>query len=123
MSSVLIADDDAHIARVLAIWLGRHGYHVVSVANGVEALNVVRRTTVSLLVTDMNMPELNGVELVHEVREKCGLTMPIFMLTARCDRERLASDLKGYDVRIFSKPFLPSELLVAVREALSTSCV
>ncbi len=121
MSSVLIVDDDAHIARVLSIWLGRHGYHVMCAGNGLEALEVMRDTPIDLLITDVNMPGMDGVGLVHAVRDEGGCDFPIFALTARCDRESLEKDLDSRGVRFFSKPFLPSELLEAVQEVLEAS--
>lgn len=121
MSSVLIADDDAHISRVLSIWLQRHGYEVICVRDGLEALEVLRKRTIHLLITDVNMPGLDGVGLVRAVRGECALEFPIFMLTARCDGARLADELRSRDVRCFSKPFLPSELLMAVKESLGVS--
>jgi CheY-like chemotaxis protein len=118
MSSVLIVDDDAHIARVLSIWLRRHGYHVMCAGDGLEALEVMRDAPIDLLITDVNMPGLDGVGLVRAVRDEGGCDFPIFALTARCDREGLENDLRSRGVRFFSKPFLPSELLAAVEEVL-----
>lgn len=121
MNSVLVVDDDAAISRVLSIWLGRHGYHVICAGDGLEALEVIRGNAISLLITDINMPGLDGVGLVNAVRDQGGCVFPIFALTARCDRERLERELCSREVRFFSKPFLPSELLIAVQEVLGVS--
>lgn len=121
MSNVLIADDDSHISRVLSIWLRRHGFQVICVSGGLEALEVMETESICLLITDMNMPGLDGAGLVRAVREQCGQTMPIFILTARCDKERLARELQSQGVQVFSKPFLPSEMLVAVKQVLGST--
>ena len=64
MAKILIADDDAHIARVMSIWLARHGHHPVCVSNGVQALDVIKSQSVDLVISDMNMPELDGLGFV-----------------------------------------------------------
>jgi two-component system response regulator MtrA len=117
MTKILIVDDDAHIVRVLSMWLGRHGYDVVTAGNSDAALATLDREEVDMIITDMNMPGLDGVGLAKAVRAKCGGTIPIFMLTARCDQERLSEQLAAYGVRVYPKPFLPSQLVVEINSA------
>ena len=118
MAKILIADDDAHIIRVMAIWLQRHGHECSTAANGKEALDIVQSRCPEILITDMNMPILDGVELAKAVRAD-GISIPILMLTARCDQEALNEDLETYAVRVFPKPFLPSQLVVEIDRLLN----
>jgi DNA-binding response OmpR family regulator len=117
MAKILIVDDDAHIVRVLSMWLGRHGYDVVTAGNSEAALATLDRENVDMIISDMNMPGLDGVGLAKAVRAKCGDTIPILMLTARCDLESLSEQLAAYGVRVYPKPFLPSQLVVEIDSA------
>jgi DNA-binding response OmpR family regulator len=118
VAKILIADDDAHIVRVMAIWLQRHGHECETARNGQEALEIVRAGDSEVLITDMNMPLLDGVSLAKAMRAE-GVSIPILMLTARCDQEALNEDLLAYGVRVFPKPFLPSQLVVEIDRLLN----
>ena len=118
MARILVADDDAHIVRVMSIWLTRHGHEVLPVRNGREALDTLRMLPVDLVISDMNMPELDGIGFVKAVRENLCRELPIMLLTARCDQDRLGQVLEGYNVRIYSKPFLPSQIVSEINELL-----
>jgi two-component system chemotaxis response regulator CheY len=118
MATILIADDDAHIVRVLSMWLGRHGHEIVTARNGEAALETLDGTSVDLIISDMNMPVLDGVGLAKAVRGKVGAAIPIIVLTARCDQERLSEQLAVYGVRVYPKPFLPSQLVVEINRLL-----
>lgn len=121
MAKILIADDDAHIVRVLSMWLGRQGHQVVTAKNGEDALAILDGESVDLIISDMNMPVVNGVGVVKAVRAKVGVTIPILVLTARCDQEPLSEQLSTYDVRVYPKPFLPSQLVVEISRLLSVA--
>jgi len=121
MAKILIADDDAHIVRVLSMWLGRHGHQVVTAKNGEDALAILDRESVDLIISDMNMPVVDGVGVVKAVRAKVGAAIPILVLTARCDQERLSERLDSYGVRVYPKPFLPSQLVVVINRLLGVS--
>ncbi len=121
MAKILIADDDAHIVRVLSMWLGRHGHQVVTARNGEDALAMLDRAPVDLIISDMNMPVVDGVGVVRAVREKVGAAIPILVLTARCDQDRLNERLGAYGVRVYPKPFLPSQLVVVINQLLGVS--
>lgn len=121
MARILIADDDAHIVRVLSMWLGRHGHEVVTARNGEAALETLDDTSVDLIISDMNMPVLDGVGLAQAVRGKVGAAIPIIVLTARCDQERLSEQLAVYGVRVYPKPFLPSQLVVEINHLLGVA--
>jgi DNA-binding response OmpR family regulator len=118
VAKILIADDDAHIVRVMAIWLQRHGHACMTARNGREALDLVGTGAVDILITDMNMPVLDGIALAKALRER-NIQIPIVMLTARCDQEALNESLSEYSVRVFPKPFLPSQLVAEIDRLLN----
>ena len=121
MAKILIADDDAHIVRVLSMWLQRHGHEVVTATNGEGALETIDGTSVDLIISDMNMPVLDGVGLAKAVRTKVGAAIPIIVLTARCDQERLNEQLAVYGVRVYPKPFLPPQLVLEINQLLGVA--
>jgi two-component system chemotaxis response regulator CheY len=118
MARILIADDDAHIVRVMAIWLQRHGHLCTTAKNGQEALDRVLAGGIEIVITDMNMPVLDGIALAKTIRRR-NVQIPIVMLTARCDQDALNESLAEYSVRVFPKPFLPSQLVVEIDRLLS----
>jgi len=118
MARLLIVEDEAHIVRVLTLWLTRHGHQVLEAPDGASALKVLERESVDLIICDMNMPVLSGAELAREVREGMKLGLPILMVTARCDQGRIAEQLAPYKVKLYPKPFVPSRLVADIEREL-----
>jgi CheY-like chemotaxis protein len=79
---ILLVDDEAHILRVMSMWLGRHGYDILEASHGGRALEILEHEHVDLIITDMNMPVVDGLELIRAVRERRGLDVPVLLLTA-----------------------------------------
>ena len=121
MARILIADDDAHIARVMSIWLTRHGHQATIVSNGLAAFEVIQRQPVDLVISDMNMPELDGLGLVKALREAYGYSIPVVILSARCDQQELIESLAAYGVSVYPKPFLPSYLVAEINRLVEKS--
>ncbi len=118
MSTILIAEDEAHILRVLSMWLGRHGYDIVEACNGAIALDILGCQSVDMIISDMNMPVMDGLELAKGVREDLGLDVPFVLLSARCDQDKLAERAQPYGVCLYPKPFTPSRLVADVGQML-----
>lgn len=123
MARILIIDDEAHIARVLVLWLKRHHHEVLEACNGVEAIDILAQGSVDMIISDMNMPLLDGLGLVKKVREELHLDMPIILLSARCDQSNLAEKLAPYRARLLPKPFVPSRLMADIEETLALAQV
>jgi CheY-like chemotaxis protein len=111
---VLIAEDEPHILRVMSMWLTRQGYRVFEARHGGEALDYLRREPMDVLISDMNMPGVDGLTLIKKVREELKLDLPVFFLTARCDQDRLTQQLRPFNVHLYPKPFVPSRLVAAI---------
>ena len=120
MARILMAEDEAHIARILSLWLGRQGHEVLEAQNGAVALEILGCEHVDLIICDMNMPVVNGAEVARIVREELALDLPILMITARCDQARLAEQMIPLRVKLYPKPFSPSGLLADIDQMLST---
>jgi CheY-like chemotaxis protein len=118
--TVLLCDDDVYILRAAEIKLKRNGFHVVCADDGQEAWEIIQSNVPDVVVTDCQMPRLNGIELVERVRtELPALELPIVMLTAKSyelDRERLMRELNV--TALIDKPFSPRRLAQLVEEIL-----
>jgi two-component system, OmpR family, response regulator RpaB len=105
---ILIADDEAMIRRILSTRLTMVGYDVCLATNGTEALEVFKKEAPDLIVLDVMMPQLNGLEVCEELRKVSDV--PIIMLTALSDvADRIAGLQIGADDYL-PKPFSPKEL-------------
>lgn len=119
MARILIVEDEAHILRVMAMWLGRHGHDILEASDGRAALDIVEHEAVDLIITDMNMPVLDGLELIEAVRLQHALDIPVLLLSARCDQVALAERVKPFDVCLYPKPFVPSRLVADIEQLLT----
>ncbi|TLM68466.1 MAG: response regulator [Deltaproteobacteria bacterium] len=113
---VMAVDDSATVRQVLQMTLEGAGYQVVEAVDGRDALDKLGRTTVDMMVTDLNMPNMDGIDLIRHVRQSPGNRfMPIIMLTTESQPEKKqegkAAGASGWIV----KPFKPEQLLAVVR--------
>ncbi len=118
MAKILIAEDDPHMQRVLSMWLSRNGHEVLETSHGAEAKALLAAGEVDLVVSDVNMPGMDGLELVEWIRSSKGETLPVVMLSSRCDQSSIAARLRPHNVRIHPKPFSPSRLVVEIEQML-----
>ncbi|WP_339148825.1 MULTISPECIES: vancomycin resistance response regulator transcription factor, VanR-F/VanR-M family [unclassified Sutcliffiella] len=114
--SILIADDDAEIADLVAIHLEKEGYHVIKVSDGEEAVLAVETQSVDLMILDIMMPKMDGYEVTRSIREKHNL--PIIFLSAKTsDFDKVQGLVIGAD-DYMTKPFTPIELVARVNAQL-----
>jgi len=119
MAKILIADDDAHMLRVLSMWLVRNGHDVLEASNGEQAQTILANTDVDLMISDVNMPGTDGFGLIKWLRQHKDRNLPAMLLTSRCDQKSIADRLEPYDVHIHPKPFSPSRLVVEIERLLA----
>jgi two-component system alkaline phosphatase synthesis response regulator PhoP len=113
---ILVVDDEPQIAEIATDYLRLAGYEVLVAGDGVRALEMVRARRPDLLVLDLGLPQLDGIDVARTIRRQSDL--PIIMLTARVDEdERLHGLEVGADDYI-TKPFSPRELVARVRAVL-----
>lgn len=117
---VLVADDDPDFLAVIRQVLEETGYSVVAVRNGREALEAVESNHFEVLLLDLRMPVLDGLEVYLEVR-KTGRTIPTIIATGYAREEALKLDrLRRLDVTgVLEKPFAPEDLLELIRSMSS----
>ena len=110
MAQVLIAEDDPHILRVISLWLSRQGHVVREARNGRIALDMALAKMPDILVTDINMPELDGLELLEHLRDEPRRPRGIVVLTNRWDHREIGEKLAEHGVHVMPKPFSPTHL-------------
>jgi DNA-binding response OmpR family regulator len=117
--SVLVVEDESSIASFVALYLKNAGYSVRTAATGTEALNHVAAQTPSLIVLDLMLPDIDGIEVCRRIRKSSDV--PILMLTARDeDVDKIIGLEVGADDYL-TKPFNPRELVARVKSILRRS--
>ncbi|MEK3914346.1 response regulator transcription factor [Paenibacillus sp. FSL H7-0331] len=114
--NVLIVDDDAEIVEAVSINLRREGLNVFTASNGLEALEVLERNEIHLILLDVMMPKLDGIQATLKIRETKNI--PILIVSAKTeDADKIVGLNAGADDYI-SKPFSPLELIARVKSQL-----
>lgn len=121
MPRILAVDDEPNIVRLIQVNLERQGYQVETANNGAQALAKIKENRPDLLVSDVMMPEMDGFELLANVRRDPTISdLPVIMLTAKAqDRDVMTGYQHGADMYL-TKPFNPAELLSFVKRILSS---
>ena len=113
---ILVVDDDVKTVELVKLYLNRDGYRVITAYDGVEALRLARESHPDLIVLDLMLPGLDGLEVCQTIRNESDV--PIIMLTAMTTEEdRLTGLDLGADDYV-TKPFSPKELAARVRAVL-----
>ncbi len=113
---ILVVDDDRAIADAIAFYLRGDGYSPIVATSGIEALNIIKGTEINLIIMDIMMPELDGIQTTLRIREE--LNIPIIMLSAKSeDCDKIMGLNVGADDYV-TKPFNPLELLARVKSHL-----
>lgn len=116
MYNILICDDERDIVNALKIYLNDVNYTLFEAFNGAEALKVIEETDIHLVLLDIMMPEMDGMEAMVKIREKSNV--PIILLTAKSeDTDKILGLTVGADDYI-TKPFNPAEVTARVKSQL-----
>ena len=116
MAKILVCDDDKDIVEALDIYLTQEGYEVLKAYDGDEAIKVLKRNEVDLLIMDVMMPRLDGIRATLKIREN--MSLPIIILSAKSeDADKILGLNIGADDYI-TKPFNPLELVARVKSQL-----
>lgn len=116
MQTVLVVDDDSDIVTALKIYLLPEGYRILEAYNGKEAIDIIEKEHVDLILMDIMMPEMDGVTATAKLRETSNI--PIILLTAKSeDTDKILGLNIGADDYI-TKPFNPMEVIARVRSQL-----
>lgn len=116
MYNILVCDDDREIVEAIEIYLTKEGYHVLKAYDGIEAMGLLKKETVHLILMDIMMPRLDGLRATMKIREK--EKMPIIFLSAKSED---SDKVIGLDIGAddyMTKPFNPLELTARVKSLL-----
>lgn len=116
MYNVLICDDQPDIVNALKIYLTPEGYHLFEAYTGQEALDVVRKNDIHLILLDVMMPVMDGITATSKIRKFSNA--PIILLTAKSETEDKVLGLNVGADDYITKPFVPVEVLARVRSQL-----
>ena len=114
--AILLVDDEKEIIELIEIYLKNEGYIIFKAFNGVEALEILRNNPVDLIILDVMMPQMDGIQACMKIREKNNT--PIIMLSAKSqDMDKISGLSIGADDYV-TKPFNPLELVARVKSQL-----
>jgi two-component system chemotaxis response regulator CheY len=119
MKTILAVDDSASVRHMVKITLSAAGYQVIEAGDGREGLTQAKANAVAMIVTDLNMPNMNGLEFIREVRKLAPYRgVPIVFLTTESDdgmkQQAKAAGATGW----ITKPFRQEQLLAAAKKFL-----
>ncbi|PFD50624.1 response regulator transcription factor [Bacillus cereus] len=112
----LIVDDDIEIRKIVSIYLKNEGYEIIDASDAIEALETLRNTTIDLIILDIMLPKMDGIEACLKIREQ--YQMPIIFLSAKDeDIDKIQGLMSGAEDYI-TKPFNPLELMARIKSQL-----
>jgi two-component system, chemotaxis family, chemotaxis protein CheY len=119
MATILAVDDSISMRTLVARTLSDGGHTVVEAADGKQALELASRRAFSLVISDVNMPVMDGLSFVREFRKlETGRFVPVLFLTTEIDAEKKAEAKKAGATGWIVKPFSPEVLLATIKKVL-----
>ena len=116
MYNLLICDDQPDIVNALKIYLSAEGYGIFTACNGRQALEVVQKEEIHLILMDIMMPEMDGLAATAKIREISNA--PVLFLTAKSQLQDMVTGLDAGGDDYITKPFIPAEVVARVRSHL-----
>lgn len=116
---ILIVDDSASMRQMVSFTLKNNGYEVVEAIDGADALSKVKSNAVNMVVTDLNMPKMDGITLIKELRKNPPTKfVPIVMLTTESQAEKKQEGKTAGASGWIVKPFQPDQLIGVVKKLI-----
>jgi len=121
MRTILTVDDSTSMRQMVRATLQSAGYGVVEAADGQEALDFARTTKVDLVISDVNMPRMDGIKLVSELRALPNYRLtPLLLLTTESSQEKKLEGKRAGATGWIVKPFNPSQLINTLNRLFTT---
>ena len=118
MDTILIVDDEKNYLLVLSAVLEEEGYEVLTTLSGSEALEIKKTSDIDLVLTDMKMPEMNGIELLENIK-KNDPDLPVIMMTAHGTVDKAVEAMQKGAYSYILKPFDNERLILYVKKAIA----
>lgn len=120
--TILTVDDSASIRQMVTFTLKQSGFQVVEAEDGLKGLEAAQANSIDLVITDLNMPNMNGLELIAKLRELSSFKFtPILMLTTESDDSKKMAGKQAGATGWIVKPFNPEQLLKVIERVLPTA--
>jgi two-component system chemotaxis response regulator CheY len=117
--TIMSVDDSTSVRQMVSFTLKTAGYEVIEAKDGLDALDKLKSTAVNMILTDLNMPNMDGIELIREVRTDARHKfIPIIMLTTESQAEKKQAGKSAGATGWIVKPFKPEQLLAVVKKVL-----
>lgn len=116
---IVLAEDNSTLSLLLKFRLEKEGYELFSAADGKIALELIEQHKPDLILTDIMMPYVSGLEVISHVRNKLNMTIPIIVFSAAGQEEMV---LKAFNLGandFMGKPFSPNELIIRIKRSLN----
>ncbi len=113
---ILIIDDTPTLRKLLRFFLKKKGYSVKEANNGKVGLDVIDKELFDLIILDMNMPVMNGLEVLEKLKGKEGFSVPILILSSNKEEESKAAGIKFGASYYMTKPFNPEEVVARIED-------
>ena len=121
MNTILLVEDEPHVADLIKQSLEEEGYQVIHAFDGIDGMNILKKQTVHLLILDILLPKMNGLEVCRQIRSEGYLDLPILILTALGSAENIVLGLDTGADDYLAKPFKLIELKARIRTLLRRS--
>jgi len=117
---ILLIDDDEFIVDLLSLLLSEKGYRVFTASNGQEAIDLISEQAVDLIIVDLMMPKMDGLQFIHWLRKEFNASLPVLVLSGMTNKEceRLVAEAGG-DALLY-KPVRIPELMAKIQEFTQT---
>ena len=119
---ILVVDDDASVLDATSVLLKEYGYEVATSSNAGEAIEILQRKNIEIVLTDIVMPEISGIELVRAIHD-INPNMPVILMTAYADMEKVINALKIGAFDFITKPYSAQLLIHSIERAYSYSSI
>lgn len=115
---IILAEDNSILSKLLKFKLEKEGYHLLIASNGKEAVNLIENSNPDMILTDIMMPFISGLEVISHVRNKLGLKIPIVVFSSAGQEEMVLNAFNLGADDFMSKPFSPNELMLRIRRLI-----
>ncbi len=122
MNTILVVDDEPNYLIVISELLGEEGFEIITADNGTKALELMKGADIDLVLTDMQMPDMDGFALLEAVKSSRP-EMPVIMITAYGEVEKAVRAMRSGAFNYITKPFNNDELLASINKALEHSAL
>lgn len=115
---IILAEDNSILSKLLQFKLEKEGYQILIATNGKEAVDLIEKNNPDMILTDIMMPFISGLEVISHVRNKLEMKIPIIVFSSAGQEEMVLNAFNLGANDFMSKPFSPNELIIRIKRLL-----